>query len=376
MPPDLGIPNSDSALGGSGTAPAEPWANPLETALWCAAQGWPVHPLAPGRKTPAPNCADCRDRPHPAQECPCIPAGHWCHGFHAATTDPSVLTAWWRRQPRFGVGVSCGPAGLVVIDVDAHPAPLPTPDRLLPGIHIPDSVCLDGLRHGFHSLAVLAALRGRPDPAQDGTTLRVRTPSGGLHVWYTTRPGQEWRCSTGSGASRALAWQVDIRSHGGYIIAPGTRTVSGRYTALDGARRPAPLPGWLGAELERTGHRPVPPGPRGGSPTPVPSRARAAVVAARGGRDSAARALATVLAAVTECAAVPQGAGFTEKLNRAAFTAGGLVGAGRMAADAAEAALMAAATHARPGQERRCLAIIRSGMGAGSRRPLDLGERR
>ncbi|WP_197367947.1 bifunctional DNA primase/polymerase, partial [Streptomyces clavuligerus] len=248
------------------------------------------------------------------------------------------------------------------------------PDRLLPGIHIPESVCLDGLRHGFHSLAVLAALRGRPDPSQDESTLRVRTPSGGLHLWYTARPGQEWRCSTGSGVNRALAWQVDVRAHGGYIIAPGTRTASGRYTACGPVRRPAPLPDWLAAELERTGHRPVPPHPR--TATPVPSRAWAAVNAARGGRDSAARVLATVLTAVTECAAVPQGAGFTEKLNRAAFTAGGLVGAGRMAADAAEAALLAAAMHARPGQERRCLAIIRSGMSAGSRRPLDLGERR
>ncbi|WP_231634175.1 bifunctional DNA primase/polymerase, partial [Streptomyces clavuligerus] len=117
MPPDLGIPNSDSALGESGTTSAAPWASPLETALWCAAQGWPVHPLAPGRKTPAPNCGDCRDRPHPPQECDCIPAGRWCHGFHAATTDPALITAWWTRQPRFGVGVACGPAGLVVIDL-------------------------------------------------------------------------------------------------------------------------------------------------------------------------------------------------------------------------------------------------------------------
>jgi hypothetical protein len=41
----------------------------------------------------------------------------------------------------------------------------------------------------------------------------------------------------------------------------------------------------------------------------------------------------------------------------------------------AEAALVAAAAQARPGQERRCLQIIRSGMSAGSRRPLDPGVR-
>ncbi|MFI6475200.1 bifunctional DNA primase/polymerase [Streptomyces sp. NPDC050516] len=370
---DLGISGSDSTrhapVGAEGHKPG----TPLDTALWCAEQGWPVHPLAPGRKTPAANCGHCRDQPHSAQGCPCIAAGRWCHGFHAATTDPHRIRAWWAEQPRFGVGVACGPANLVVIDVDAHPAPLPDPDRLLPGIHIPASVSLGGLRHGFHSLALLAALRGQQDPSQDDTTLRVRTPSGGLHLWYAARPGHLWRCSTGSSAKRALAWQVDVRAHGGYIIAPGTTTALGTYTACRPVRRPAPLPGWLAAELERTGHRPaltVPP-----TPTPVPSRARAAVMAARGGRDAAGRTLATVLMAVAECAAVPEGAGFSEKLNRAAFTAGGLVGAGRMNLADAESALVAAAAQARPGQEGRSLQIIRSGMNAGSRRPLDPGVR-
>ncbi|MFD7168270.1 bifunctional DNA primase/polymerase [Streptomyces violascens] len=369
MPLDLGTSDSDSFR----QPAAIEQRGPLDVALWCARQGWPVHPLAPGRKTPAANCARCRDQPHGAQGCPCIADGRWCHGFHAATTDTARILAWWTEQPRFGVGVACGPAGLVVIDVDAHPAPLPEPDRLLPGIHIPASVSLGGLQHGFHSLALLAALRGAQDPSQDDTTLRVRTPSGGLHLWYTARPGHVWRCSSGSSAQRALAWQVDVRAHGGYIIAPGTTTAAGTYTACRPVRLPAPLPGWLAAELERTGHRPSLPAAR--TPTPVPSRARAAVIAARGGRDAAQRALATVLTAVTECAATAQGAGFSEKLNRAAFTAGGLVGAGRIAPADAEAALVTAAAHARPGQERRCLQIIRSGMSAGSRRPLNLGDR-
>ncbi|WP_327713855.1 bifunctional DNA primase/polymerase (plasmid) [Streptomyces sp. NBC_00464] len=368
---DLGISGSDSSRHPPATAEAHRSVTPLESALWCAEQGWPVHPLAPGRKTPAANCGRCRDQPHSVQDCPCIPTGRWCHGFHSATTDPRRIRAWWAEQPRFGVGVACGPAGLVVIDVDAHPAPLPDPARLLPGIHIPASVSLGGLQHGFHSLALLAALRGQQDPSQDDTTLRVRTPSGGLHLWYTARPGHQWRCSTGSSAKRALAWQVDVRAHGGYIIAPGTTTAQGTYTVHGSVLRPAPLPGWLTAELERTGHRPSSAAPS--PPTPVPSRARAAVMAARGGRDAAERTLATVLRAVAECAAVPEGSGFSEKLNRAAFTAGGLVGAGRMVLADAESALVTAATQARPGQERRSLQIIRSGMSAGSRRPLDPG---
>lgn len=373
MPFDLGISSSDSLSRPVTEGSGQRASTALETALWCAKQGWPVHPLAPGRKTPAANCGRCQGQRHSSQDCACIKEGRWCHGFHAATTEASRIRAWWAQQPRFGVGVACGPAGLVVIDVDSHPAPLPENDRLLPGIHIPDSIALEGLQHGFHSLALLAALRGQSDPVGDDNTLRVRTPSGGMHLWYAARPGDTWRCSAGSSTGRALAWQVDVRAHGGYIIAPGTVTSAGTYTACTPVRRPAPLPGWLAAELERTGHRPSLPAAH--PATPVPSRGRAAVLAAGGGRDAAARALASVLAPVLECAAAPQGAGFSDKLNRAAFTAGGLVGAGRMNFNDAERALLAAAAHARPGQERRARQIIHSGMSAGSRRPLESGDR-
>ncbi|WP_326844524.1 bifunctional DNA primase/polymerase (plasmid) [Streptomyces sp. NBC_01558] len=372
MPLDLGFSASDSARQRANEQVTQA-RSPLETALWCAARGWPVHPLAAGRKTPASNCRHCPPGSHPPHDCACIADGRWCHGFHAATTDPAVITAWWQQQPRFGVGVACGPAGLIVIDVDAHLAPLPERDRLLPGIPIPESVSLHGLQHGFHSLALLAAMRGQDDPVKDTNTLRVRTPSGGMHLWYLAREQDAWRCSAGSSTGRALAWQVDVRAHGGYIIAPGTTTAAGTYTPCTPAAMPAPLPNWLAAELARTGHRPAVPTAR--ATTPVPSRGRAAVIAAGGGRDAAAKALTTVLTAVADCASAPEGTGFTDKLNRAAFTAGGLVGAGRMTQADAEAALLAAATHARPGQERRSLQIIRSGMNAGSRRPLNPGDR-
>ncbi|MFD9636910.1 DNA primase, partial [Streptomyces violascens] len=75
----------------------------------------------------------------------------------------------------------------------------------------------------------------------------------------------------------------------------------------------------------------------------LPSRARQAVIAAGGGHDQAARALAGALAEVAACADVPAGAGFTDKLNRAAYTAGGLVAAGHLAHEAAEHALLEAA---------------------------------
>ncbi|MEU8437321.1 bifunctional DNA primase/polymerase [Streptomyces sp. NPDC029216] len=334
-------------------------------ALWLAAKGMPVHPLAPGAKTPAANCPRCREQHHAPADCPCTVEGRWCHGFHAATTDADRIRDWWRREPRFGVGVSCGPAGLVVIDVDTHPAPLPERPRLLPGIHIDDRVDLTGLSSGYDTLALLAALRRRPDPAQDSGTLRVRTPSGGLHIWYRAPLGSPAiRSSSGSSTRTALAWQVDVRAAGGYIVAPGTRTAAGTYEALPGSRTPAPLPLWLNAELARTGHHPAPteperaPAPRGRRTTPTT------------GGDDAHRILGPLLAEVRDCAQATSGTAFSEKLNRAAFTAGGLAAAGHITLPECADLLTDAANAARPGQPRRNQLVIDSALRAGSHRPI------
>ncbi|MFI2428362.1 bifunctional DNA primase/polymerase [Streptomyces sp. NPDC018955] len=342
----------------------------LATARWCAGRGWPVHPLAPGRKTPPGNCAACRKPGHTYRGCRCPADGRWCHGFRAATLDFARIEQWWGANPGFGVGISCGPAGLVVVDVDAHARRLPDRDRLLPGIEISEAVDLTGLANGFHTIGVLAALRGVTSPAEDETTLRVRTPSGGLHVWYRAHRGHRWQSSAGSGGGRALAWQVDIRAHGGYIVAPGTVTEAGAYEPVGRVREPAPLPDWLARELQRTGHLPPAHVP---APRPVPPRARQAVLAAGGGRFAAGRALTVLLADVAACAAVPEGAGFTEKLNRAAYTAGGLVAAGLLDEEEAQRLLTEAAARARPGQRRRYGAVIRGGLSAGRMRPLSLG---
>ncbi|MEV8536684.1 bifunctional DNA primase/polymerase [Streptomyces sp. NPDC051211] len=370
-----------------------PLASPSRAvARWCAEQGWPVHPLAPLLKTPPKNCVLCRAADHRAAGCPCIPVGRWCHGFHAATTDPARIDAWWGANPGFGIGVATGPAGLVVIDVDAHAGAVPARDRILPGIGIPDSVDLTGLANGFHTLAVLAALHGAPDPAGDENTLRVRTPSGGLHLWYRAGAGRSWLCSTGSSRGRALAWQVDVRGEGGYIVAPGTVTEAGRYEAVGPCRTPAELPDWLAGELARTGHLARAQGSQGSpgsqfaraartAPPPaarpeVPARARQAVLTACGGRDKAAAVLSTVLAEVAECGRQSEGAGFSEKLNRAAYTVGGLVAAGHLAAADGERALQDVADRVRPGQQARARQIIAGGMTAGQSRPLYAGGRR
>ncbi|MEU3855297.1 bifunctional DNA primase/polymerase [Streptomyces sp. NPDC029554] len=363
-----------SSGGDSRTAPpaASVAAPSILAAQWCARRGWPVHPLAPGRKSPAGNCGDCREEAHTPSHCPCLRAGRWCHSFYAATLNQHRIQQWWGLHPEFGVGVSCGPAGLVVIDIDAHPAEPPTRDRILPGIPISDQVDLTGLATGFHTLAVLAALRGQPSPADDTSTLRVRTPSGGLHVWYRATGNRRWLSSVGSTPGRALAWQVDIRAYGSYIVAPGTTTRHGTYTPMGEVREPAALPLWLAQELDRTGHLPAP-----GIPAPrlVPPRAQQAVLAAGGSRQEAGNTLNTILAPVEACGQVAEGAGFSDTLNRAAYTLGGLIAAGRLPEEA-EQALKDAAVAARPGQEQRIQQIMRSGLEAGRQRPLHAGGRR
>ncbi|MFJ2478218.1 bifunctional DNA primase/polymerase [Streptomyces sp. NPDC087659] len=338
-------------------------ATPHAVARWCASQGWPVHPLAPGRKTPVANCSDCKGRHHAAKTCPCLAAGRPCHGFHAATTNKQHIDGWWTASPHAGVGIACGGADLVIIDVDAHPAPVPDRNRLLPGIPIHEAVDLAGLASGFDTLALLAAFRQQPDPTRDDTTLRVRTPSGGLHVWYrNTIPETRFRCSTGSSPKVALAWQVDVRADGGYIVAPATRTSQGIYRREGQASRPAPLPDWLRAELVRTGHvithplmRPRPARPAGG-------RVRRPVIAHR--------ILEPLLREVEQCAAASEGTGFTEKLNRAAYTAGGLSAAGHVEEASIRGQLLTVANQARPWQTAHNEKIIDDAFAAGTARPF------
>ncbi len=344
-------------------APSAP-GEPRDVARWCAAAGWPVLPLAPRQKRPAANCARCMRSRHAPADCPCIPAGGWCHGFHAATTSLQRIDAWWSIQPRLGVGISCGPANFVVIDVDAHSVQVPDRSRLLPGVTIGAQVTLTGLATGFDTLALLAALCHEPSPAEDEETLRVRTPSGGLHVWYRNpNPRIRYRSSTGSSPRVALAWQVDIRSDAGYIIAPATRTTTGTYTRVGKARRPAPLPDWLAAELARTGHVPASPA-TGVAPAIPATRTR------RRAPKSANRILEPLLELVAACETLPEGAGFTEKLNRAAFTAGGLIQGGHLAETDAKTLLLETANYARPHQERRNVSSIESALSAGKQRPL------
>ncbi|MFB6807461.1 bifunctional DNA primase/polymerase [Streptomyces sp. NPDC056387] len=186
----------------------------LDAALALAARGWPVIPLRPRSKVSAL---------HGETRCPRAGA---CAAGHAkpeqrATTDPDrIRTAWGAGA--FNIGLATGPAGLVVIDLDA-PKPSDPPGTL----------------HGREILHNLCASLGERLP----DTHAVATPSGGLHLYFTALPGTQVRSN-----QDILGRHIDHRAWGGYVVAPGSTTPAGTYTITDD-RPPAPLPAWLYARL-------------------------------------------------------------------------------------------------------------------------------
>ena len=70
--------------------------NPLlRAALDYAAHGWPIFALKPRDKTPLTK-----------------------RGYQDSTTDAAIIRAWWAKTPSANIGLDCGGAGLVVVDLD------------------------------------------------------------------------------------------------------------------------------------------------------------------------------------------------------------------------------------------------------------------
>ncbi|MFD9032653.1 bifunctional DNA primase/polymerase [Streptomyces sp. NPDC059567] len=182
----------------------------LRAALDAAERGWPVFPLRPGDKRPAG---------HPEASCP---GTGRCAGGHLvpeqrATLDPDLIRAAWTMRP-YNVGVATGPAGLLVVDLDT----LKPKD-------------VKGTPDGVTSLQALCERAGQAVPA----TYRVRTASGGGHLYFTAPDGVRLRSTAGT-----LARKVDTRAWGGYVVAPGSIVPSGSYDVVD-ALPVAELPAWL-----------------------------------------------------------------------------------------------------------------------------------
>jgi hypothetical protein len=133
----------------------------LRQALAFAAGGCPVLPCQPGQKTPATR-----------------------HGVRDATTDPGQIAAWFSRHPDWNLAIATGAPGPDVLDVDQHgPA-----------------------GNGYAAFRQLRAAG-----LLDGARAYVRTPSGGLHTYFT---------GTAQHNGHLPGCHLDFRSHGGYVLTP------------------------------------------------------------------------------------------------------------------------------------------------------------
>ncbi|CAM5657785.1 hypothetical protein SHIRM173S_08958 [Streptomyces hirsutus] len=259
----------------------------LRAALDAAARGWHVFPLRPGTKRPAL---------HGAKACtgsgPCT-AGHrkW---EQRATTDPDRIRAAWSRAP-FNVGIATGPSGLVVVDLD-------TPEHKGSS----DAPC------GAATFGALCERAGHPVP----TTYRVRTASGGQHLYFTAPDGVRLANTAGT-----VAASVDTRAWGGYVVAAGSTLPAGAYEALCGSVAVA-LPRWLHTILQPAPVRPV-------GPLRLPAV------------DGSRAALAALEAECAIVAAAPEGLR-NSTLNRCAFKVGRFVAWGDLPRHVAEEAFQAA----------------------------------
>ncbi|MEV8429876.1 bifunctional DNA primase/polymerase [Streptomyces chartreusis] len=292
-----------------------PRAHLLAAALEAAARGWHVHPLLPGGKGSAlhgerscPRTGECAD-------------GHvkW---EARATTDPDRIRAAWGAGA-FNVGIATGPSVLVVVDLD-----MPKDKS---GKGSSDAPC------GATSFVALCERAGQSWPA----TYTVRTPSGGMHLYFQAPPGMEFHNTAGT-----VAPLVDTRAWGGNVVAAGSTTWQGAYEVA-GDAPVVDLPAWLLLHLQTPPARTAVP-----APLLIPGQAtRRATVALE--RESA-----TV--SNTPEAGGPQG-GRNNQLMVSARALGRFVAWGEIARDVVETAFQAAGETAglAPGE---CRATIHSAL--------------
>lgn len=281
----------------------------VDAAHHYAARGWGVFPCH------EPTAAGCScDR----SDCG-SPAKHprTRRGLYYATTDPGLITRWWRRWPTANVAVRTGSAsGLLVLDVDPE-------------------------HGGLAALVELQQTHGALPPS-----LAVRTGGGGRHHWFV-HPGGHVRNSAG-----LLGPGLDIRGDGGYVIAPPSiHAAGGRYVWASEVPL-ASAPGWL---LSRCLERP----PRAVQPTGVLYRPQ--------DNDVGAWAAAAFQGELNRLRAATAG-NRNHTLNRAAFALGQLVAGQHLDGGVVYDALVATGVDIGL-TAREVRATVASGLRAGRRSP-------
>ena len=144
---------------------------------------------------------------------PTIP---WREG---STRDVETVKRWWRCpatgwEQDYNIGIDCGKSGILVVDVDCKN-----------GKQGKENYEKLEKEHGFHPGCI------------------VRTPTGGLHLYYAERG---YRNTT-----EKIAGGIDTRAEGGFVLAPGSEIDGGYYTGTGkqaDVTELLPCPRWL---LER-----------------------------------------------------------------------------------------------------------------------------
>jgi putative DNA primase/helicase len=162
----------------------------LAAALAYAEQGLPVFPCNPKDKAPLVGA----DKDENGERI----AG--TGGFHKATTDAAKIKSWWDQWPDAMIGMPTGPAsGIDVLDLDFD------------------------IEKGKDGLAEL------PDWPEHSPII-VRTPRGGAHLWFKSD-------GTIRNTTDAIAFGVDTRGAGGYVIMPPSQNGAGAYRFEKGSAK-------------------------------------------------------------------------------------------------------------------------------------------
>ena len=167
-------------------------------------RGWFIFPLRQNGKTPlTPN------------------------GFKDASNDPAVIKEWARKYPYANIGIATEASHLIVVDCDSSKGQTPPAPWNQSGI-------IDGV-DVFHTKIADSGNRF------DYNTFIVWTPNSGVHYYF-----HDGGVPIPSGTNVNDLWRVDIRSKGGYIVAPGSVLENGSYE-VESVGSVAQMPLWMRA---------------------------------------------------------------------------------------------------------------------------------
>ena len=247
-----------------------------------------------------------------------------------ASSNKDQITEWWAKWPAANVGIATGKAsGLVVLDVDPR-------------------------HHGDLSLKDLEQRRGELP-----TGLRCKTGGDGIHIYLRHPDDLQIRNS-----ANQLAPGLDVRSSGGYVVAPPSSHASGGAYSWQSEpeEQAAEMPAWLVDALTSPRDRAAQEAEATGKKR---SKSWQASYAAPGSGEGYGKA--ALSKEVEIVAAAPEG-GRNNTLNRSAWNMGQLVAGGEVGDSEAFSALVDAALRAGLSRQE-AEATCRSGMLRGAETP-------